>query len=127
MNKTRLTLSQLPPSVNAIWRHTKGGKTYRTRDYMTWRNGEAWNLAAQIAGQHKFTGPVFLTIAMRRPRANSDLDNRAKGILDLLAHVQAIENDKLVMGLNMFWTRDLPAGVAAEISIVQADSLEDAA
>jgi len=34
--KTRLTLSQLPPSVNAIWRHGKN-RTYRTRDYMTWQ------------------------------------------------------------------------------------------
>lgn len=127
MNKTRLTLSQLPPSVNAIWRHTKGGKTYRTRDYMTWRNGEGWNVTGQLAGQHRFTGPVFLTIAMKRPRANSDLDNRAKGILDLLAHVKAIENDKDVMGLNMFWTADLPEGVAAEISIVQADEVGAAA
>jgi Holliday junction resolvase RusA-like endonuclease len=125
--KTRLTLATLPPSVNAIWRHTRGGKMYRTAEYMTFLRGEEWNLAPQLKGQHKFTGPVFLTIAMKRPRANSDLDNRAKGLLDLLQHVQAIDNDKNVMGLNLYWSRDLPAGVAAEITIVQADALEDAA
>jgi crossover junction endodeoxyribonuclease RusA len=124
--KTRITLAALPPSVNAIWRHTKGGKTYRTRDYMTWRNGEGWNVSAQLVGQHRFAGPVFLTVAMKRPRSNADLDNRAKGILDLLAHVEAIDNDKHVMGLNLFWSADLPEGVAAEISIVQADALEAA-
>jgi Holliday junction resolvase RusA-like endonuclease len=94
---------------------------------MAFLRGEEWNLAPQLKGQHKFTGPVFLTIAMKRPRANSDLDNRAKGLLDLLQHVQAIDNDKNVMGLNLFWSADLPAGVAAEITIVQADALEDAA
>ena len=125
--KTRLTLATLPPSVNAIWRHTRGGKMYRTAEYMTFLRGEEWNLAPQLKGQHKFTGPVFLTIAMKRPRANSDLDNRAKGLLDLLQHVQAIDNDRNVMGLNLYWSADLPAGVAAEITIVQADALEDAA
>lgn len=124
--KTRLTLNALPPSVNAIWRFTKGGKMYRTSDYMCWRNAEGWNVNAQMRGQHCFIGPVFITVAMKRPRANSDLDNRAKGILDLLAHMEVIANDKDVMGLNLYWTRDLPQGVAAEITIVQADALEAA-
>jgi len=61
-----------------------------------------------------------------RPRSNADLDNRIKGILDFLQHVAAIDDDKNVYGVNAFWTVDLPAGVAAEISIVQADALEAA-
>ena len=125
--KTRLTLAHLPPSVNAIWRHTRGGNTYRTAEYMTFLRGEEWNLAAQIKGQHKFVGPVYITVAMKRPRANSDLDNRIKGVGDLLQHVGVIDNDKNVMGWNVYWSADLPAGVAAEITITQADQLEDAA
>lgn len=125
--KTRLTLQQLPPSVNHIWRHTAGGKTYRTRDYLTWTNGEGWGLRAQMKGQHAFTGPVYLTLAMKRPRSNADIDNRLKGVFDLLQQVGAIDNDKNIMGVNAYWTRDLPEGVAAEIVIVQADALEDAA
>lgn len=125
--KTRLTLAHLPPSVNAIWRFTKGGKMYRTSEYQTWANSEAWTVAAQLRDQHKFTGPVYLTMAMRRPRANSDLDNRLKGIFDLMQQVGAISDDKDVMGINAFWSKDLPEGVAAEISITEADELEDAA
>ena len=125
--KTILRLTALPPSVNAIWRHTRGGKMYRTTQYMTFLRGEEWNLVPQLRTQHKFTGPVFITIAMRRPRSNADLDNRAKGTLDLLQHVKAIDDDKNVMGLNLYWSRDLPEGVAAEIVITQADALEDAA
>lgn len=121
--KTKLRLDALPPSVNHLYRHTKGGKTYRTAEYMTFIRGEEWNLMPQLMKQHRFTGPVFVTVAMKRPRANADLDNRAKGILDLLQHVNAIDNDKHVMGLNLFWTADLPAGVAAEITIVEADAL----
>jgi len=122
--KTRIHLASLPPSVNAIWRHTKGGKTYRTQAYMTWIRGEEWNVQPQLIKQHRFTGPVYVTLAMKRPRANSDIDNRIKAILDFLQHVAAIDNDKNVHGVNAFWTASLPAGVAAEISIVQADQLE---
>jgi crossover junction endodeoxyribonuclease RusA len=125
--KTRLTLACLPPSVNAIWRHGKGGRTYRTREYMTWQNGEGWNIAQQMIGQHRFTGPVYITLAMRRRRSNQDGDNYQKGIFDLLETMEVIANDKHVMGCNWFWSRDLPDGVAAEISIVEADALEDAA
>jgi Holliday junction resolvase RusA-like endonuclease len=127
MNKTRLTLDCLPPSVNAIWRFTKGGKMYRTTAYMTWQNGEAWNLTSQMRGQHKFTGPVYITLAMKRRRANQDGDNYSKGVFDLLEHLKIIDNDKHVMGCNWFWTRHLPEGIAAEISITEADALEDAA
>ena len=125
--KTILRLTALPPSVNAIWRHTRGGKMYRTTQYMGFLRAEEWNLVPQLKAQHKFVGPVFITIAMRRPRSNADLDNRAKGTLDLLQHVKAIDDDKNVMGLNLYWSRDLPEGVAAEIVITQADALEDAA
>ena len=127
MTKTRLTLAHLPPSVNAIWRHTRGGKMYRTSQYMGFLRAEEWNLVPQLKAQHKFVGPVFITVAMRRPRSNSDLDNRIKGVGDLLQSVGAIANDKDVMGWNVYWSRDLPAGVAAEITIVQADALENAA
>lgn len=124
--KTRLTLESLPPSANAIWRHTREGKLYRTSAYMTFLRCGEWGLVPQLKTQHKFVGPVFITIAMKRPRPNADLDNRAKGILDLLQHVAAIDNDKNVMGLNLYWSADLPAGVAAEITITQADALEAA-
>lgn len=127
MNKTRITLAHLPPSVNAIWRHTKGGKTYRTAAYMTWIKGEEWSVIPQLKGQHRFTGPVYVTIAMKRPRANSDVDNRIKPILDFLQHIGALDNDKNVYGVNAFWSANLKAGTAAEISIVQADELGVAA
>ena len=127
MTKTRLTLDHLPPSVNAIWRFTKKGKMYRTEAYNVWCNGEGWNVKAQLQRQHKFTGPVYVTLAMRRRRSNMDGDNFQKGIFDLLQSVAAIDNDKNIMGCNWFWSANLPDGVAAEITIVQADALEDAA
>jgi Holliday junction resolvase RusA-like endonuclease len=93
---------------------------------MEWIRGEEWNVIPQLKTQHKFAGPVYITIAMKRPRSNSDLDNRIKPILDFLQHIAAIDNDKNVFGVNAFWSNNLKAGTAAEISIVQADALEAA-
>jgi Holliday junction resolvase RusA-like endonuclease len=125
--KTRLTLACLPPSVNHAFMRRKTGQVIRTDAYRTWANGEGYQINRQLAAQHRFQGPVFVTMAMKRPRSNADLDNRIKPVGDLLQKSGVIANDKDIMGWNVFWSRDLPDGVAAEISIVEADALEDAA
>lgn len=124
--KTRIQLCHLPPSVNHAFIRRKNGQVIRTDAYRTWVNGEGHLINRQLAGQHRFEGPVYITLAMKRPRSNADLDNRIKPIGDLLQKCGAISNDKEIMGWNVFWSADLPEGVAAEISIVQADALEAA-
>jgi len=124
--KARYTFNALPPSVNHIWRHTKNG-TFRTADYKAWQNGEGWNLKTQLPKQPKFSGPVYITAALRRPRSNADIDNRLKGIGDTLQSIGAITDDKLIYGWNAFWSADLPDGIAAEVSIVAADEVGVAA
>jgi Holliday junction resolvase RusA-like endonuclease len=119
MHKAKYILDHLPPSVNHLWRFTKAGKMYRTADYMTWLNGEGWNVKSQLPSQPKFTGPVYIQCAMKRPRSNADIDNRLKGIGDLLQSVGAIDNDKNIHGWNAFWSDDIKKG-SAEISIVAA-------
>lgn len=122
--KTRIQLEFLPPSVNNIWRHTrKNGKpqTYRTAEYQTWLNAVGYQVNRQAAGHH-WTEPVYVTLAMRRPRVNSDVDNRIKGHLDMLEAHGILANDKLVEGVNAYWSRDLPDGVAVEIVISSAAS-----
>jgi Holliday junction resolvase RusA-like endonuclease len=118
--KARYTLACLPPSANRLWRYKGKGEAYRSEDYMTWLNGEGWNLKAQQPGQPKFDGPVYVVIAMKRPRANADLDNRLKPIGDLLQHIGAISNDKHIHGWNAYWSDDVPSGAAAELSIASA-------
>ena len=66
-------------------------------------------------------GKTCEQIGMTRPRSNADIDNRLKGIFDLLQQTGAIADDKLIMGVNAYWSGCLPTGVAAEISIVEAD------
>lgn len=117
--KTRLQLEALPPSVNHIYRHTRRG-TFRTEAYNTWANAVGYSLNRQMAGQPKWDESVYITAALRRPRSNADLDNRLKGLGDLLQAYGVIANDKHIHGWNAFWSEDLPEGVAAEISITSA-------
>lgn len=117
--QTILTLDHLPPSVNHIWKHPRRGKTYRSEAYMTWLNGEGWNVKAQLKGQPTFTGPVWVTAALRRPRANADLDNRLKGLGDLLQATGVIDNDKNITRWDVYWSFDMPDRKAAQITIVR--------
>jgi Holliday junction resolvase RusA-like endonuclease len=124
--KTRLQIEALPPSVNHIYRSARSKTTgkvqvYRSQEYLTWQNAVGWSVKAQMARQPKWISPVYLTVAMRRPRSNADLDNRLKPLADMLQSLGVIENDKLIHGWNAYWTDALPSGVAAEISITAAD------
>ena len=114
---TTLTLATLPPSANVIWRTTKTGRTYLNPEYKEWRKATIPLLKSQLRGQKKFDGPVSVNLALRRPRANSDLDNRLKPISDLLESIGAIANDKLVHHWNLYWCKVLPEGHAARIAI----------
>lgn len=124
MTKTRLQLESLPPSVNHIYRHTKRG-TFRTQEYNVWANAVGYSVNRQMAGQAKWDEPVYITAALRRPRSNADLDNRLKGLGDLLQSHGVIANDKLIDGWNVWWSRSLPEGIAAEITITPSDPRMD--
>jgi Holliday junction resolvase RusA-like endonuclease len=121
--KTRILLRHLPPSVNHLHRHTmRGGKpvTYKTEAYTAWALGEGWDVRRQMAGQPKWAVPVRITAALVRPRSNVDLDNRLKGIGDLLQELEIVANDKLIHAWLVFWSADVAAGWAAEITITGA-------
>ena len=119
----RYQLAHLPPSANHIWRHTKSGKTYRTEKYLAWLNAEGWNVKAQMPSQPKLAGQVHVICWLRRPSANADLDNRLKGIGDLLQSVGVITDDKQIVSWNAQWYLDLPKGVEAEIAIAAAGAI----
>lgn len=113
---TTLTLATLPPSANVIWRTGKSG-TYRNPKYVAWLEAEGLLLKSQLRGQKKYDEPVAVILALRRPRTNSDLDNRLKPISDLLQSIGAISNDKLVCHWNLYWSTLLPKPYAGRISI----------
>ena len=113
---TTLTLATLPPSANIIWRQGKRG-TYRNPKYVAWLEAEGLLLKGQLRGQKKFSEPVSVTMGLRRPRANSDLDNRIKPVGDLLEAIGVISNDKLIHHWDIRWSKTLTTGQAANIFI----------
>ena len=95
--------------------------------YVGWAAAVGHQVNRQMEGQPKWTGPVYVTVAMRCPRANSDIDNRLKGLGDLLQAHGVIANDKHIHGWNAFWSDTLPEGIAAEISITPTSMGKEAA
>ncbi|MGI9463614.1 MAG: RusA family crossover junction endodeoxyribonuclease, partial [Aestuariivirgaceae bacterium] len=90
-----------PPSANAIWRNVKG-RTLKSRVYRQWLKSESWTIATQRKGK-TVEGPCTVVLSMRRPRANADLDNRIKPVLDCLEAGGAIVDDKQVETITAAW------------------------
>lgn len=91
-----------PPSVNNLFVNVPGKGRVRSQRYQAWAHAAGW--AMRIAGWNPpltlgFRGPVSVTIL--NGNARQDIDNCAKGILDLLTEMQVIEDDKQVVGLHI--------------------------
>ncbi len=92
----------VPPSANNLFRNVSGKGRVKTDKYKRWSKAAAW----QVRLGHKgpaLEGPTAVSITMKRPNKNSDLDNRAKGVLDALQAGGAIGNDKQVSCLTLAW------------------------
>lgn len=72
-------------------RHARWGKPY----YPKTSNRHRKYLVEQIESHEvsPFDGPVMVEITVHRPRANSDLDNHAKMVLDALQDAGVIPGD----------------------------------
>lgn len=102
-----LTLPALPPSVNHLYATVRkgSGKTgtsrVKSQEYRRWLIDMGWWVRKQTVAQ--LTGPVALTIEMRRPSANCDASNRIKAAEDLLQYVGVVVNDKQVTDVRARW------------------------
>ena len=99
-----------PPSANRLWRsgNTRFGKS---DEYTAWLNVAGTELLCQRA--RPTFGPVQLTIKAPN-NGRRDLDNHAKGAIDLLCKQRLIEGDrfKTVKRIVMEW-HDQPAMLIA--------------
>lgn len=97
-----------PPSVNRLWRTTKGGGMYRSPEYTVWRKHAEWAIAAQVKGKH-ITGEYTLEIAAVKPdKRRRDLGNLEKAISDILQHCKVIEDDYLCQEIHIRWSKTGP-------------------
>jgi len=97
-----------PPSVNRLWRATKGGKVYRSPQYVAWRKLAMWQLVGQVKGK-KVTSAYKLTILAVRPdKRRRDLGNLEKAVSDILVSQNIIEDDCLCEWMEIKWVEDGP-------------------
>lgn len=92
----------VPPTANKLWKPVNY-MLVKTAAYRKWMNAAGWEVKLQRKGLPSIQGPVAVSISLRRPRANADLDNRIKPSIDALQAGGAIENDKQITSIYAAW------------------------
>lgn len=101
MSVVKIDLSEAPPSVNHAFRNLPGRGRVKTGPYKAWLQASSWEIAAQRAG--RMGGSVMVDMSIGRLSAMSDVDNRIKGILDLLVQNRVIDDDRFVQEVRARW------------------------
>ena len=90
-----------PPSVNAMFANIPGKGRIKTAKYKAWIDTAGWIIRAQKVPYT--SGPVSISLVMKRPNAASDVDNRQKAAIDLCVKMGLIDDDKHVMSVSAAW------------------------
>ena len=97
-----------PPSVNRLWRATKGGRVYRSQKYVEWRTRAMWQISLQAKGK-TIDGPYKLTILAVKPdKRKRDIGNLEKAVSDILVSQKIVEDDSLCEWLEARWVSEGP-------------------
>lgn len=91
----------VPPSMNNAFINVRGVGRVKSKKYKLWQQAAGWALQAQPHA--KIPGKVRIRIQVRRPSANSDIDNRVKPLLDLLVLHRVIDDDRNVASVYAEW------------------------
>ncbi|MCO5159645.1 MAG: RusA family crossover junction endodeoxyribonuclease [Mesorhizobium sp.] len=124
MNPIRLTLSEMPPSANAMRSSfIKGNKvvSVKSKTYAAWKTAASWEIAA--AGHKKIRGPYRLYIAAQRDwrsKRARDIDNIIKPVSDALVASGLVKDDSLAEEVSAKWADDL-GGAAISVLICEAE------
>lgn len=92
-----------PPSTNALFLNVPGVGRVKSAEYSNWLSEAGWMLAEQRPG--RIAGAFSVEIEVSRPKHKRrvDLDNRVKGLLDLLTKHRVIQDDHLVQSIAIRW------------------------
>jgi len=102
-----VTLSlPLPPSVNNMFVTVPKKGRVRSQDYCRWHKTAFDEMCRQHPG--KIDGAFAIVIRAGRIRRRSDIDNRIKGILDLINGVVTAD-DSNCESVAARWADDVPA------------------
>jgi crossover junction endodeoxyribonuclease RusA len=99
--RTCITLPY-PPSVNGLFANA-GKRRIKSAAYKMWLADAEEQLLKQRFNKH--TKPCAINIFATKPdNRRRDIDNIAKGILDLLVTKKVLEDDSLVQVLHIEWS-----------------------
>lgn len=101
-----LDLTDMPPSVNSIWRtgRRSNGKphTYLDAGYRLWKLGADADYMMSGKKVH-FDVPVKVTITLNEKKKRGDAENRTKALNDWLQRVEIVSNDRLIEDCRVLW------------------------
>ena len=104
MNKVLLSLELegLPPTVNHLYRSTKGGRRYKTADSKQYQEYASANIMSEWTGKPAYSGAVDLRITFETDdRRRWDIDNRIKALQDCLRAAHVLVDDAQVESLTV--------------------------
>lgn len=98
-----------PLSVNQLWRAShRGGRTrvYKSPRYVSWvKAADAAWMASKPPGRPQcIEGPFRMTVTLYPPdKRHRDMDNLSKALLDTLARIELIRNDRHCRDMRVTW------------------------
>ena len=124
-NPIRITISEMPPSANAMRSHfIQNGKvrSVKSKTYAQWKAAASWEIA--LSRNEKVRGPYRLFIAAQRDwrsKRARDIDNIIKPVSDALVASGLVTDDSLAEEVSAKWADNLggPAIVALICSAEQ--------
>ena len=92
----------LAPSTNRLWKVGKGGRMYRSPEYVAWLEEASWMVKTQTKNQ--IFGQYIVHISATKPdKRRRDLDNLLKSTSDLLVKTKVVEDDSECKAIAAEW------------------------
>lgn len=95
-------LNSLPPTVNHLYRTSRTGTRYKTREGRDWQEITAAVFHALYGGAAPYDGDVMLDICfLVADKRRWDIDNRVKALIDALVMGGVLKDDRQVQSLHV--------------------------
>ena len=118
MNSLTITLPEVPPSVNALYFNLKRGGRAKTKKYAEWIKLCQYVIKPP---PKPITCPVRVSYCITRPsKRKMDVENRIKGISDLLVKSGVLADDSQIVDLRIHWATE-PQISPVEITITKLE------